>query len=152
MYLLPKIHKRLNDVPGRPVISNCGTLTEKLSEFLDHHLQPVMKTGKFYIKDTGDFLEKLKNLGNISSNAILITADVVGLYPSIPHDTGLQVLYGKLEERADKKISSTDLVEMAEFILKTISLNLKLKSFSKFLKQPLELSLLPHMHVYLWIE
>ena len=23
-YLLPKIHKRLHDVPGRPVISNCG--------------------------------------------------------------------------------------------------------------------------------
>ena len=23
-YLLPKIHKRLHDVPGRPVILNCG--------------------------------------------------------------------------------------------------------------------------------
>ena len=33
MYLLPKIHKRLYDVPGRPVISNCGTTTEKASEF-----------------------------------------------------------------------------------------------------------------------
>ena len=29
MYLLPKIHKRLYDVPGRPVISNCGKPTEK---------------------------------------------------------------------------------------------------------------------------
>ena len=29
MYLLPKIHKRLSDVPGRPVISNCGMPTEK---------------------------------------------------------------------------------------------------------------------------
>ena len=27
LYLLPKIHKRLPDVPGRPVISNCGTPT-----------------------------------------------------------------------------------------------------------------------------
>ena len=27
-YLLPKIHKRLHDVPGRPVISNCGFYTE----------------------------------------------------------------------------------------------------------------------------
>ena len=25
LYLLPKIHKRLENVPGRPVISNCGT-------------------------------------------------------------------------------------------------------------------------------
>ena len=28
LYLLPKIHKRLFNVPGRPVISNCGTRTE----------------------------------------------------------------------------------------------------------------------------
>ena len=42
-YLLPKIHKRLNGVPGRPVISNCGYFTENISEFLDHHLQPLAK-------------------------------------------------------------------------------------------------------------
>ena len=30
MNLLPKIHKRLYNVPGRPVISNCGTLTERV--------------------------------------------------------------------------------------------------------------------------
>ena len=77
-----------------------------------------MKARKSCIKDTGDSLEKLKNLGNIPPNVILVTADVVGLYPSIPYDTGLQALYEKLEERADKKIPSTDLVEMAEFILK----------------------------------
>ena len=45
MYLLPKIHKRLFDVTRRPVISNYGTPTEKVSEFLEHHLQPVMKGG-----------------------------------------------------------------------------------------------------------
>ena len=30
LYLLPKIHKRLHNVPGRPVISNCGTPTKKV--------------------------------------------------------------------------------------------------------------------------
>ena len=118
MYLLPKIHKRLNNVSEVPVISNCGTPTEKLSEVFDHCLQPVMKAGKSYIKDISQFLEKLKNLGNIPSNALLVTADVVGLYPSISHNAGLQALYEKLEEKADKKIPLTDLVEMAEFILK----------------------------------
>ena len=56
MYPLPKIYKTLNDVPGRRVISDCGTPTEKLSEFLDHHLQPIMKAEKSSIKDTDDFL------------------------------------------------------------------------------------------------
>ena len=30
LYLLPKIHKRLFDVPRRPVISNFGTAKEKV--------------------------------------------------------------------------------------------------------------------------
>ena len=93
-------------------------LTEKVSEFLDHHLQPVMKSGKSYVKDTGDFIEKIRNLGKIPKDSFLVTADVVGLYPSIPHEAGLNALYEKLEQRSDKKVSSTDLVNMAEFVLK----------------------------------
>ena len=50
--LLPKIHKKQQNVPGRPVVSNCGTATEKVSEFLDFHLKPVMQERKSYIKDT----------------------------------------------------------------------------------------------------
>ena len=91
MYLLPKIRKRLFDVPGRPVISNCGTTTEKVSEFLDHPLQPVMKGGNSYLRDRQDFLEKLKHLGKVPSNAIY--------NPSIAHEAGLKALYEKLEER-----------------------------------------------------
>ena len=34
-YFLFKSHKRLHNVPGRPVISNCGKPSEKCSEFLD---------------------------------------------------------------------------------------------------------------------
>ena len=33
LYLLSKIHTRFSNVPGRPVISNCSTPTEKASEF-----------------------------------------------------------------------------------------------------------------------
>ena len=29
LFLLPKIHQRLHNFPGRPVISICGTPTEK---------------------------------------------------------------------------------------------------------------------------
>ena len=118
MYLLPKIHKRLVSVPGRPVISNCGTPTEKASEFLDHHLQPIMKSGTSYIKDTNDFLSKLKNLKKVPDNAILVTADVVGLYPSIPHNEGLEVLKKQLDNFYEKSIPTEDLVKMAEFVLK----------------------------------
>ena len=39
LYLLPNIHKRLYDVPGRPIVSNFSAPMEKASEFLDHNLK-----------------------------------------------------------------------------------------------------------------
>ena len=66
-----------------------------------------MKRGRSYVKHKQEFLEKLKHLGKVPSNAILVTANVVGLsYPSIPHKAGLEVLYDKLEKRVEKKIRS----------------------------------------------
>ena len=44
------------------------------------------------IKDTMHFLQKLCNLGYIPETAIIHTIDVVGLYPHIPHEEGLEVL------------------------------------------------------------
>ena len=105
-------------VPGRPVISNCGTPTEKASEFLDNQLKEVIQNGWSYIKDSNDFIKKIKHLKNIPDNAILVTADVAGLYPSIPHETRLKALKEVLDKREEKKISTEDLVKMAEFVLK----------------------------------
>ena len=56
LVLLPKIHKCLFDVPGPPVISNCGTPTEKVLEHLV--LKLVMQQSKFYIKDSSDFIKE----------------------------------------------------------------------------------------------
>ena len=117
LYLLPKIHKRLSDVPGRPVISNCGTPTERISEFLDLHLKPIMRDGNSYIRDSSHFLEKIKSIRSIPDNAMLVTADVVGLYPSIPHSSGLNSLRKALEKRLNKQMPTNDLVKMAKFVL-----------------------------------
>ena len=118
LYLLPKIHKRLPDVVGRPVISNCGTPNEKMSEFFDRQLKPIMQKSSSYIKDSGDFIRKLKTLIDISEGSILITAEMVGLYPSITHKAGLKALKKALDERQNTFISTKDIVKMAEFVLK----------------------------------
>ena len=49
------LHKRLNNVPGRPVTSNCSYYTENISTFLDFDLQPLAQAVKSYIKDTMTF-------------------------------------------------------------------------------------------------
>ena len=118
MYLSPKIHKRLSDLPGRPVILNCGMPTEKVSEFLDYQLKPVMQNGKSYIRDSGHSLERIKNINTLPENTMLVTADVVGLYTSIPHEAGISALKKALENRLVKKIPTENLIKMAELVLK----------------------------------
>ena len=93
-----------------------------------------MRKGWSYIKDSQDFINKSRKLGKIPDNAILVTADVVGLYPSIPHNVGLRALKEALDKREQKKIPTEDLLQMAEFVLK-IFLSLIIKSNSKSLGQ-----------------
>ena len=75
---------RLHNFSGRAVISKC-------SEFLDYHLKPLTQRGWSYIKDSGGFIKKARNLGSIPENALLVTADVIVLYSSIPQDAGLKL-------------------------------------------------------------
>ena len=117
LYFLPKIHKNLFNVPGHPVISNCGTPTEKASEFLDRHLKPVMQSSRSCIKDSGDFLTKIKQIGNLPENSIIVTVDVIGLHPSIPHEVGLKALEEALEKRDPQQISTDDLIKLVKFVL-----------------------------------
>ena len=38
-----------------------------------------MQKGKSYTRDSGHFPEKIKNISTLPENAVLVTADVVGL-------------------------------------------------------------------------
>ena len=68
------------------------------------------------IRDSGDFIEKIKRISNILDDAVLVMADVVGLYPSIPHKLGLKALEEALEKRDSIQISASDLFKMAKFV------------------------------------
>ena len=66
----------MSSLVGRPDISNCVTRLEKVLEYLGHFLDHVMQESWSYIKESGDFLKKVKYLGQIPDGAILVTADV----------------------------------------------------------------------------
>ena len=87
--MLLKILKRLYDVQGRPAISNCSTPIEKIPEFLDDQLKPIMREGMSYIKNSNNFAHKIRDLKDIPNDPLLVTEDAVGLYPSIPHEARL---------------------------------------------------------------
>ena len=50
-YLLPKIHKGTLPPPGRPIVSAIKSPTERISQFLDHFLQPCFPQIKSYVED-----------------------------------------------------------------------------------------------------
>ena len=118
MCFRPKIYKRLFHVPGRPVISNCGTSAEKASEFLDIRLKTIMQESWSYIKHSADFINKIGQIGDIPENAISVIADVVGLYPGIPPKAGLKALKNAMEKREQKHILTEKLINTADFVFK----------------------------------
>ena len=71
-----------------------------------------------YIKDSNDFIKKANSLKNIPQDALLVKADVVGLYPSIPDEAGLKALKEALDKRENRNIATNDLIKIAEFVLK----------------------------------
>ena len=63
------------------------------------HRESFVQESWCYLKDSGDFLKKIKNIGKIPQGTILVTADVVGLCPNIPHGAGLEVPRKRLNKR-----------------------------------------------------
>ena len=152
LYFLPKIHKRLSNVPGWLVISNCRTSTNNTSDFLDYHLKPLMERIWSYIEDSGDFTEKIKRISNIQDDVILIIADVVELYLSILHDLGLKALKEALGKKESVQISTSNLAKWLNLYVKIIIFILMERTSNNFLVLLYALNSHLHMHVHSWTK
>ena len=104
-----------------------------------------------YIKDTNDFLSKLKNLRKIQENAFLVTADIAGLYPSILYDEGLKALRMQFNVFDNKFILTEDLVNMAEFVLKNNYCKFNSTVKHQILRTAIGTNVLHCMDASLWI-
>jgi hypothetical protein len=121
LYFLPKIHKGITPPPGRPVVSGNGCPTEKISSFVDYFLNPTAKMIKSYVKDTTHFLQLMKKLGKIPDGALLVTLDVVGLYPNIPLAQGITAAKQALvnfRPGHNVKPSNNTLTKLLDLVLK----------------------------------
>ena len=117
LYTLPKIHKRLDNPPGRPIVSSNQAPTERISCFVDQYLKPLVKQLPAYIKDTKDFLCHLRTLQDLPEDALLFTMDVVGLYTNIPHADGLKACEAILNSREVEEPPTKEIVELATLVL-----------------------------------
>ena len=117
--MLPKIHKKMENPPGRPIVSGNGCPTEKISQLVDFFLQPHVKLLPSYIKDTTHFLLKLNQLGNLPPNTILAPLDVASLYTNIPNTEGLEAARLALHRMRSRMChpSNESLTELLKMVL-----------------------------------
>jgi len=122
-YLLPKIHKKEDTwtipgkmPPGRPIISDCGSESYRVSEYIDHFLLPVSTSHPAYLKDTPHFLDTIGQL-RIPNNSLLITIDVDGLYTNINNSDGLQAVSDSLDLLWDPERPTKHILELLRLSL-----------------------------------
>lgn len=90
-YHLPKVHKSLDNSPGRPIVAAMDSVTTGLSLYIDHFLQPIVQKLQSYIRD-GTHLMELLSAYRWEPTYTWLSLDVNSLYTSIPHAFGLIAL------------------------------------------------------------
>ena len=81
------------------------------------HLRPIVENLPSHMKDTTDYLKKMKNL-TIPENTTLVTMDVTSLYANIPHDDGIDACRQIWEQRTVQEPPTDCLVEMLTLVLR----------------------------------
>ncbi|KAK2852016.1 hypothetical protein Q5P01_008292 [Channa striata] len=114
--LVKEYSKPFEIPPGRQIVSDCGSETYLTAEFLDFYLNPLSTTHPSYIKDTYDFVEKVRKL-HVPREAMLFTMDVDSLYTNIHTGEGIQAIQNNLQQNPDKKRPDMEFLQLSEINL-----------------------------------
>lgn len=123
-YMLPKIHKKLESwpnvamPPGRPIISDCSSESYKVSEYIDHFLQPLASLHESYIKDTYHFINTLKQV-KVNESTLIVSLDVDSMYTNIDHESGLEAVKQAFKDNPNPIRPDQHILELLELSLKT---------------------------------
>ena len=106
-----KTHK--DSVPVRLLTTGCNTATENLSRFVEKHTAPLAQNLPHRIRDTDHFLEIIDNINSagLPENVVLVSFDIVNMFPSISNKSGIQAVREELDSRTDKSPSTNCIVE-----------------------------------------
>ena len=93
-YGLPKIHK--DGVPLRPIVSSRGSITYEVAKDLSRILKPLVGSSPHHIKNTGDFIQQIKEV-KLQVDDIITSYDVSALFTSVPIEAARRIIQRKLE-------------------------------------------------------
>ena len=92
--VIPKIHK--NNMSMYPIVSACGTATYNTAKFITKILQNYCGKTSSFVKDSTDFIKKIKHLSINPEEETLVSFDVSAHFTSIPVPVALQVINSKI--------------------------------------------------------
>ena len=117
MYGNVNAHKKNN--PVRVITSDCNTTMENLSTFNENVLFELASELPSQIKDNchmSDIIDDMNN-SNLSSSAILVSFDVVNMFPCIDNNMGITSVRKYLDERECKDLPTDCVIEALELCL-----------------------------------
>lgn len=126
-YILPKIHKPRSKWPqpsmpeGRPIVSDCGSESYRVSQYIDSFIRPISIRHPSYLRDTYDFVSKIRNQP-IPKHSFLVTGDVTALYTNMQFDRVMETV-----RKAFRKHPSPDRPD--DFLLSLLDLTIRNNDF-----------------------
>ena len=102
MYGNIETHK--TDNPARVITNGCNTAVEHLSIFVEKVLYGIASELPSRTKDTNymcDIIDNLNNL-NLYPESVLVSFEIINMYPSIDNKMGINSVIKLLDERASK--------------------------------------------------
>ena len=122
-YLLGKIHKDYKRIPkGRPIISGCGTNTERISWLCDQVGKDSVKNQKSFIEDTPDLLRYFKELNETNSlppNCKPVALDLKSMSSNIPTEEGIEAFIKELKKHEEKTIPTDYIIKLLRLVLQS---------------------------------
>ena len=114
---LYKTHK--DGTPVRLLTTGCNTAIENLAIFVEKHCAPISESIPTRIKDTQHLLQIIDalNLNGIPDNAVLVSFDIVNMFPSIDNTMGINAVRSCLQKRPNLCPSTDFLIEALELCL-----------------------------------
>ena len=113
LYGLPKMHKKQQNYPLRPVLSSIRTFNYGLAKALKQMLSNILKKDTI-IKDSFAFVDELKSLKHLSSTSKMVSFDIVSLYTNIPLDETIKIILNHLynDENPPPLIPKDDMIKL----------------------------------------
>ncbi|VDI13902.1 peptide-methionine (R)-S-oxide reductase [Mytilus galloprovincialis] len=100
LYFLPKLHKinqsdrekiktDINhlqnvNVPGRPIVYLCNSPLEKIAQYIDYFIKPVVNKFWTYTQDTTSFINKLEKI-RAPADILMSSFDISSMYTNLHH-------------------------------------------------------------------